>query len=373
MHVQSKIALLYVGLLLTSKDLCAQFKVTFLFTKLTGCNAELISNWQPKNEKFGFKNLINKNGTSIDLLAPMFEYKFTMDIGQNVETGQEKCLKENRQTNLESSSTVNVELEESADHLPKESGHSTAKKNVHIIDTAFFIPQLKRYRRIWIYLPPSYPVSRKKYPVLYMQDGQNVFDEATSFSGEWGVDETLDTLGNKHGEMIVVAVDNGGDKRMNEYAPYDMEKYGKGEGDLYVDFLVNTLQPYLNKHYRTQKKGKYNYVAGSSMGGLISLYAILKYPNKFGGAGVFSPAFWINPTIKNIDPKKARKVKGRIYFFAGQQESETMVPDMLNVFEQMRKYSKAKMQTVIRAKGKHNEATWRVEFPLFYQWLSDKN
>ena len=105
------------------------------------------------------------------------------------------------------------------------------------------------------------------------------------------------------------------------------------------------------------------------MGGLISFYAMLKYPGKFGGAGVFSPAFWITPQLKQIGPKQAKKVKGKIYFYAGQQESEHMVPDMLNVFEQMRKYSKAKMQTVIRAEGKHNEPTWREEFTLFYRWM----
>ena len=107
------------------------------------------------------------------------------------------------------------------------------------------------------------------------------------------------------------------------------------------------------------------------MGGLISFYALIKYPKKFGGAGVFSPAFWITPQLKNIDPKKAKKIKGKIYFFAGQQESDAMVPDMLSVFEQMHKYSKAKMKTVIRAQGKHNEATWRAEFPLFYKWLTN--
>jgi predicted alpha/beta superfamily hydrolase len=141
---------------------------------------------------------------------------------------------------------------------------------VKIIGSNFFIPQLNRYRRIWIYLPVSYATSGKKYPVLYMHDGQNVFDDSTSFSGEWGVDETLDTLEIKTKEVIVVAIDNGGDKRMNEYSPYDMDRFGKGEGDLYVDFLVNTLMPYINRNYRTKKYGRNTFVAGSSMGGLIS-------------------------------------------------------------------------------------------------------
>jgi predicted alpha/beta superfamily hydrolase len=205
--------------------------------------------------------------------------------------------------------------------------------------------------------------------VLYMHDGQNVFDDSTSFSGEWGVDEALDTLGPQTGECIVVAIDHGGDKRLNEYSPYDMAKYGKGEGDLYVDFIVKTLKPYIQKHYRVKRCRKHRFIAGSSMGGLISFYAMLKYPKVFGGAGVFSPAFWIVPQLKNAIAAKAKHVKGRIYFYAGKDESESMVPDMMAVFGAMSRLSKAKMTTVIRTGGQHNEARWRQEFPLFYKWL----
>jgi predicted alpha/beta superfamily hydrolase len=152
-----------------------------------------------------------------------------------------------------------------------------------------------------------------------------------------------------------------------------MPKYGKGEGDPYVAFLVHTLKPYIDRHYRTRKCRKHTSIAGSSMGGLISFYALLKYPKVFGAAGVFSPAFWIAPAIKNDIEKLGKKVKGRIYFYAGQQESEPMVPDMLAVFEQLHRISKAGMVTVIRAEGKHNEASWRSEFPLFYKWLAPLN
>jgi predicted alpha/beta superfamily hydrolase len=224
---------------------------------------------------------------------------------------------------------------------------------------------------VWVYLPASYNEGKRKYPVLYMHDGQNVFEDSTSFSGEWGVDEALDTLGRRFGETIVVAVDNGGQKRMNEYSPFDMERFGKAEGEQYVDFLVNTLRPYINKEYRTKKCRKHTAVAGSSMGGLISLYAMLKYPKKIGAAGVFSPAFWIVPGLKQMVSENAGKMKGKIYFMAGMLESETMVPDMLAIFEEADKQSKAKMVSVIRAEGRHNEATWRKEFPVFYEWLRD--
>ncbi len=95
----------------------------------------------------------------------------------------------------------------------------------------------------------------------------------------------------------------------------------------------------------------------------------MKYPKLFDGAGVFSPAFWIVPQLKEVIATKAKKVKGKIYFYGGKQEGETMIPDMLSVFQQMNKYSKAKMTTVIRSEGKHNEATWRQEFPLFFEWM----
>lgn len=242
-------------------------------------------------------------------------------------------------------------------------------KNVCVLDTAFPMPQLNRSRRVWIYLPESYCNTKKKYPVLYMQDGQNLFDEATAFAGEWGVDETLDAMSGTVPECIVVAIDNGGPKRMNEYAPYDTEKFGKGEGEAYVEFMVKTLKPFIDKQYRTKKSRKHTFVAGSSMGALISFYALLKYPDKFGGAGLFSPAFWAAPQLQKQIEASAKKVKGKIYFYVGKGEGEETLQNMLSVFEMMDKHSKAKMTTVIRTEGKHNEASWRAEFPLFYKWI----
>ncbi len=328
------------------------------------------NNWNP-----GQKEFLLKKGTEgnyfISFVLPKgrHEFKITKGGWEKVESGNEGFPAENRIIEISSDTTIEISIQHWADNFPKKAKISTANKQVKIIETAFFIPQLNRFRRIWIYLPKGYATSGKKYPVLYMHDGQNVFEDSTSFAGEWGVDEALDTIDSRTNEIIIVAIDNGGDKRINEYSPYDMERFGKGEGDQYVDFLVKTLIPYINKNYPTKKCGKNTYVAGSSMGGLISFYTILKYPKKFDGAGVFSPAFWIVPQLKNVIATKAKKVKGKIYFYAGKQEGESMVPDMLSVFGQMNRYSKAQMTTVIRSEGKHNEATWRQEFPLFYKWM----
>jgi predicted alpha/beta superfamily hydrolase len=206
-----------------------------------------------------------------------------------------------------------------------------------------------------------------------MHDGQNVFDDLTSFSGEWGVDEALDTLAIKTRECIVVGIDNGGSKRINEYCPYDFSlqggQKGNGEGDLYVRFLAKTLKPFIDKKYRTLKDRKNTFTAGSSMGGLISMYAVVKYPKVFGGAGVFSPAFWVGPKIFDDIKTKGKKVNSKIYFYAGDEEGESMVPLTIKAFNEMHRVSKSKMSTVIRSGGKHNEARWRMEFPLFYEWL----
>src|SRR5688572_7394439 len=172
----------------------------------------------------------------------------------------------------------------------------TLAENAYILDEAFYMPQLQRSRRIWLYLPPEYSASGKSYPVIYMHDGQNLFDATTAFGGaEWGIDETLNTVKNK---CIIVGIDNGGAKRINEYNFYDNEQHGAGEGRAYVSFIVDTLKPYIDKTYRTLADRDHTFTAGSSLGGLISFYAAMWYPQVFGGGGIFSPAFWIVPHIE---------------------------------------------------------------------------
>jgi len=363
--------------LLSSLLTKAQYQVRFVVNGLPAYHAASdpvflsgsFNNWNPADEKYRLQLNDGKLDIIIRLPKGSFEYKFTRGSWEKVEAQNEGMPTENRRLIVEEDKTVEADILHWSDHFPKKERLHTASTNVHVLDTAFFIPQLNRYRRIWIYLPPSYAGSKNTYPVLYMHDGQNVFDAYTSAYGEWGVDEALDTLGALHGELIVVGIDNSSTRRINEYAPYDMERFGKGEGDAYVNFLVKTLKPFIDRRYRTRKKKEDTFIAGSSMGGLISFYAMYKYPKIFGGAGVFSPAFWVTPALKQIERKKAKKVKGKIYFYAGKDEGEQMVPDMLAVFEAMRRHSKASMVSVVRAEGRHNEATWRKEFPLFYKWI----
>lgn len=333
--------------------------------------------WNPQNEDYKFKR-DDKGGYYLDLKfdAGTYEYKITRGGWDKVECKKNGAGIENRKLTIAGHVTLPLDVEEWQDRFGAPVRISTANKQVKVIDTAFLIPQLNRLRRIWIYLPENYSASTDRFPVLYMHDGQNVFDDATSFSGEWGVDECIDSMKNK---CIVVAVDNGAQKRINEYCPYDFslrtvglsnaDSLNKGEGGLYVDFLATVLKPFIDNNYRTLKDKENTFIAGSSMGGIISMYAILQYPKVFGGAGVFSPAFWVGPKIFDDIKAKGRGVEAKIYFYAGGQEGETMVPLTQKAFDEMSKISQSRMVIEINENGKHNEARWRTEFPAFYKWI----
>jgi alpha-glucosidase len=368
----------------------SQHSVSFIITSFPVRNlsdsnlfiAGSFNGWNPQDNNYRFKKSENARlddsvgqgnyFLGIKLEDGNYEFKITRGGWDKVECKKGGADIQNRFLKLTSDTTINMTVEEWTDNIEKKPKISTASKNVHVVDTAFLIPQLNRTRRVLIYLPQDYATSKKRYPVLYMHDGQNVFDNLTSFAGEWNVDETLDSIGNHRKEMIVVAIDHGGSKRINEYCPYDMEKFGEGEGDKYVDFLVKTLKPFVDKNYRTLKSKKNTFIAGSSMGGLISMYAVLKYPGVFGGAGIFSPAFSVGPKI--FDDMKARggKVNSKIYFYCGEQEGENMVPYTEMAFSEMRKVSNSRMVCLIRSDGKHSESVWKEEFPLFYLWLMER-
>lgn len=321
--------------------------------------------WNPSDPKYRFLP-----GTTLIISLPAggFEYKITRGSWDKAECMADGSSAANRQLILSSDTVLRLQVAEWSDRVAPKPKQSTASKQVKIVRTAFYSPQLKRYKRIWVYLPKDY-TSGKRYPVLYMHDGQNLFEDTCSYAGEWGVDEYLDSL--KKGACIVVGIDHGGDKRFNEYNPYDHARFGKGEGALYTDFIVKTLKPWVDRKYHTLKGASTTYIAGSSMGGLISMYAILKYPGTFGAAGVFSPAFWTAPGIMEMITKRGKAVKGRVFFYAGKLEDETMAPLTLKAMERLRAVSSATIRTVIRNDGMHNEARWRVELPGFFEWLNN--
>lgn len=331
--------------------------------------------WNPGNEKFQLTKPSELNDVlSIEisgLKADTYEFKFTRGDWGRVEVSSSGAGISNRVVNLTSDSTIECEIADWQDNFLVPERLHTASPQVHVLDTVFFIPELNRVARVWIYLPKAYSgaKNKKRYPVLYMNDGQNVFDEHLSGYGEWGIDECLDSLvENGKPPCIVVAVEAGA-KRINEYNPYNTEKYGIGEGDKYVDFLVKTLKPFIDKHYRTLKSADNTLIAGSSLGGLISYYALLAHPEIFGKAGVFSPSFWIAPQINTLTDSVGKDIRGKIFFYMGQAEGNSYVKDMKEIADNIGKRSDAIIYTVIDPDGRHNEQAWRKWFAEFYCWM----
>lgn len=359
-----------------------QIKVTFVINKVrsaTETDAHLFiagdfNNWDPSHAAFELQKQSDGSWQlSKSLPKGTYNFKITRGSWQKVECTAEGKAIDNRSFTLLHDTTIRIEIAGWQDNFKPEEKKHTASANVHIITENFDMPQLSRQRRIWIYLPADYESSHKKYPVIYMHDGQNLFDAYTSGYGEWGVDEIMDKLPAKE-QCIIVGVDHGGEHRMMEYNPYD-SKFGNAEGDQYVDFLVKTLKPYIDQHYQTKADAKHTTIAGSSMGGLISFYAVLKYPDVFGSGGIFSPSFWIAPDMFNYAQQHVN-AKSRFYFVCGDSEAAGI---MVEPMQKMVKLVRAKgineqnsPETIVKG-AKHNEKQWNGDFPAFYQWLIGKS
>jgi predicted alpha/beta superfamily hydrolase len=180
-------------------------------------------------------------------------------------------------------------------------------------------------RDVLVYLPPGYRrLSRKRYPVLYLHDGQNVFDAATAFAGvEWGVDETAERLIRKKliEPLIIVAVANIGEDRIHEYAPTrgvidaraKRKKRSRGLARLYGHFLMDELKPYIDRKYRTRRECEFTGLGGSSLGGLVTLAIGILYPQAFSRLIVMSPSIWwddfaIYRLVESIEQKSPLKI-----------------------------------------------------------------
>jgi predicted alpha/beta superfamily hydrolase len=234
----------------------------------------------------------------------------------------------------------------------------TVRGNVQVL-SALYSPQLQNERDILVYLPPSYSAGTQRYPVVYMHDGQNLFDQRTAYSYEWQVDETLEAGGRP--EAIVVGIPNMGVHRCNEYSPFEDRRFGGGCGAAYLRFLVETLKPRIDAQFRTQPSREHTAIFGSSMGGLISLYGFFRHPDVFGLVGAMSPSLWFaNRAIFSL-LEYARRAPGRVYLDVGTGEGQTTLADTRRMYEQLRRkgYSEPETLHYVEAAGAgHSETAW---------------
>lgn len=250
----------------------------------------------------------------------------------------------------------------------------------------FSMKLLDRRGDIYVYLPKNYQLEpQKHYPVAYMLDGQNLFSESLSYSHEWQVDETLSKL---QLDVIVIGISNG-PKRWEEYNPWDSVNYlgnkVKGSGKKTIQFIQEQLKPYVDANYRTLKGPENTAILGSSLGGLMALYAGIEYKHVFGKAAAFSPSFSfinleaqksLNPDQSNlISAVKKTKSNGttKVYVDLGEVEYgsfkliDALYESLLNAG-----YPSTQLKVVKDKKGRHCELDWSRRFPEAITWLFNR-
>lgn len=232
-------------------------------------------------------------------------------------------------------------------------------------------------RRLYISLPRGYETSDERYPVLYMFDGHNVFyDRHATYGKSWGMREYLNKT---KLPLIVVAVEcnTEGFKRLSEYSPWDFSAPRpvgnvQGLGRVTMDWFTTELKPEIDKTYRTLLDREHTLIAGSSMGGLMALYAAVEYNAVFSGAAVLSPVLWISPAkLKELIRSHPLKQPTRIYMAMGTGETDPKRRALAGMFETAKALSiaGADVSANVIPGAVHNEAAWEKRIPDFFKYL----
>ena len=259
-------------------------------------------------------------------------------------------------------------------------GH-TVVGDVRTLDSVYS-PELRNQRKLYVYLPPSYANSDRHYPVIYMQDGQNLFDPATAFAGvHWRVGETAMRLiaEGKIPPLIIVGIDNTGKNRLWEYIPYrslEMRLFGP-QGKRYPEFLLRDVMPLVEKYYRVAKGPEHTGLGGSSLGGLITLYTQLAAPGVFGRLLIESPSLFVANRKILEECRRFRDWPHRIYLGIGTREvgnatkDERAVNDVRELEQILRTagLGEARLKVRIEEEAAHNEGAWGARFPGALEFL----
>lgn len=230
-------------------------------------------------------------------------------------------------------------------------------------------------RTAYYYLPVGYSEANEGYPVLYMFDGHNLFtDEEATFGKCWGMEEYLDKT---ETQVIVAAVEcnHEGDERLSEYSPVSFDFHGRhvvGRGKKYMDWLTGTFKPSVDARFNTLPDRARTFIAGSSMGGLMTLYALAKYGGVFGGGAALSPSLWVEGGSLPSFVGAAKFRKGtKIFTDYGTKEFKNHAPQ-LKLFGEAFSTLIQKGITVearVVEGGTHCEASWEKEIPYFMKFL----
>ena len=330
--------------------------------------------WNPRDLSFELA-LTTDNTYIIEIedekLPDLIEYKFTRGGWGNVEIDRFGNVTPNRKIEKKE-----LKTEDEVERWRINWGPFKQEffPIVEIISEKFFIPQLNRTRKIWALLPYNYHKTKKDYPVLYLQDAQNLFNEGSAF-GNWEIDKKMSILAEYgRGDVIIIAIENGSDDRIKEYVLDNNSITENAEGKKYVRFLADTLKPYVDSVYRTKPEREFTGIGGSSLGGLISIYSGFLYPEVYSKLMIFSPSLWLNPenNFPQMNFKNPYDIK--VYMYGGEQEGSEMT-ERIQLFEKtMEGWEDAtsmqfEFKVSINDEGKHQEFYWSQEFPRAMEWL----
>lgn len=243
---------------------------------------------------------------------------------------------------------------------------------VKLISEEFEIPQLNKTRKIWALLPHDYDDSSESYPVMYLQDAQNLFNEKAEF-GNWEIDKKLAVMAEyKIGKIIIIAIEHAEKDRIKEYN-VGKTVLGSGQGKQYIRFVTDTLKPFIDANFRTKPEREFTGIGGSSMGGLVSIFSGLMYPEVYGKLMIFSPSLWVVPKLNISNDFDAEEQDTKVYLYAGGDESATMIEHVRQFKKKMLESEfisdKMKIKLSINDEGKHSESYWSDEFPKAIEWL----
>lgn len=240
-------------------------------------------------------------------------------------------------------------------------------------------------RALLAYLPAGYHESRERYPVVLLHDGQNLFDDATSFAGAWRVERAIDELARAGRPAIAVGIPNAGSKRLHEYAPVKDKRYGGGGGEAYSCYLAESVVPFLRRSLRVAAGRENVAVAGASMGGLISLHAFFAFPEVFGLAGAMSPSLFFGRESLTRWIGRRPFHAGRIYLDVGTLEGRRALGRRLlhrfpsGAMRRLRKLRKilekkgyvrgVDLEWIEEPGGRHDEAAWSRRLPGMLRFL----
>ena len=234
-------------------------------------------------------------------------------------------------------------------------------------------PGGEQKRSAFVYLPKAYN-GKKRFPVLYMFDGQTAFyDETAPYGDSWRMGEILDGL---NAELIVAAVECDKENRLTEYSPFPFTSpFGSsgGKGAVYMDWLVQTFKPAIDESYFTLPAREHTYILGSSMGGLMTLFALCRYPGVFGGGAALSPSLWIDPeACAEMITAAEWKKRPTLYLDYGAQELKNhgnrQRHGLTACFGALMEKNAAFTFRLIEG-GTHSEKSWREQIPVFLKFL----